>query len=114
MVGEWIPEPSVASHYGGPSLATKHSKSVVLNHHIVASDERDVKTYKYAPYSTDSFCTHLNGKVVKHTEAPKLSKNQRRKMHRYGADGYKPNLTAPKVPAKHTCLRADKNTPNSK
>ncbi len=91
MVGEWIPEPSVPSNYGGPSLATKHSKSIVLNHHITGRDERDVVTYKYAPYSNDSFCTHLNSKVVKHVEGPKLSKNQRRKMHRYGADGYKPN-----------------------
>ncbi len=100
MVGEWIPDNTKPGHFGGPSLATKHSKSLVVNHHITVKDERDVSSnYKHRPYSNDSYCTHLNSEVKVSNPGPKLSKNQRRKMHRYGADGYKPNPKLTKNPS---------------
>lgn len=91
MVGEWVPDKRKNGYYGGPSLKTQESQSLVVNHHVTVRDERDVSTYKYKPNSTDNFPAHLSGEMSKGTVT--LSKNQRRKMHRYGKNGYRFNLS---------------------
>lgn len=94
MVGEWHSEPRANGYYGGPSIKTQESQSLVVNHHVTIRDERDVASYKYKPYSKDTFPAHLSKEMSKGTVT--LSKNQRRKMHRYGKQGYRPNVTASK------------------
>jgi hypothetical protein len=80
---EWVQDPMQDGHYGGPSLATKHSKSLVVNHHVTERDPRDVSiNYKSRPYSTDTLMPELASDVtVSHKP---LSKHARRKMVRYG------------------------------
>lgn len=80
---EWVKDPMQDAYFGGPSMATRHSKSLVVNHHITVRDPRDVSSnYKAKPYSTDTLMPELASEV-KHSYKP-LSKNARRKMIRHG------------------------------
>lgn len=88
MNENWVPERIKPGYYGGPSLKTVESQSVVTNGHVSLKDERDVSiNYRPSLIRNDNFPARLSGKCVKGSlglPRPELSKNQRNKLRRYG------------------------------